>query len=57
MPLINRSLVEFLIDRIEGEDVIIPRTVDGLQPLHAFLFEELLERHERDDRSGQIQDS
>jgi len=35
MPLINKSLVKFLIQNIGDEDVIVPRTVDGLQPLHA----------------------
>ena len=35
MPLINKSLVEFLIDNIKDVDVIVPRTMDGLQPLHA----------------------
>jgi molybdopterin-guanine dinucleotide biosynthesis protein A len=35
MPFINKSLVQYLAKKIEGEDVIVPRTKDGLQPLHA----------------------
>jgi len=35
MPFINRSLVQYLLDNIQGDDVIVPRTRDGLQPLHA----------------------
>jgi len=35
MPFINRSLVQYLLDNIHGDDVIVPRTRDGLQPLHA----------------------
>jgi molybdopterin-guanine dinucleotide biosynthesis protein A len=35
MPFISRSLVQFLIRNIGDEDVIVPRTKDGLQPLHA----------------------
>jgi molybdopterin-guanine dinucleotide biosynthesis protein A len=35
MPFINKSLVEFLMKDIKDEDVIVPRTRDGLQPLHA----------------------
>jgi molybdopterin-guanine dinucleotide biosynthesis protein A len=35
MPFINKSLVQYLIKRIGDEDVIVPRTKDGLQPLHA----------------------
>jgi molybdopterin-guanine dinucleotide biosynthesis protein A len=35
MPFIRKSLVQYLIENIDGEDVIVPRTKDGLQPLHA----------------------
>jgi len=35
MPFIKKSLVQYLIEGIDGEDVIVPRTKDGLQPLHA----------------------
>lgn len=35
MPFIKKSLVQYLINHIEGEDVIVPRGKDGLQPLHA----------------------
>ena len=35
MPFIKKSLVQYLINNIEGEDVIVPRAKDGLQPLHA----------------------
>ncbi len=35
MPFIKRSLVQFLIKNAKDEDAIVPRTSDGLQPLHA----------------------
>jgi len=36
MPFINTSLVRFLFENIAADDdVIVPRTKDGLQPLHA----------------------
>ena len=35
MPFIKKPLVQYIIDNIKGEDVIVPRTQDGLQPLHA----------------------
>jgi molybdopterin-guanine dinucleotide biosynthesis protein A len=35
MPFIKKPLVEYLLEHIKGEDVIVPRTIDGLQPLHA----------------------
>jgi len=35
MPFIKKPLVEFLVKNIGDEDVIVPRTEDGLQPLHA----------------------
>jgi molybdopterin-guanine dinucleotide biosynthesis protein A len=36
MPFLKESLIEFLIDRLEDDDILVPRTEDGLQPLHAF---------------------
>ncbi len=35
MPFMKKSLLQYLIDKIDDEDVIVPRTKDGLQPLHA----------------------
>jgi molybdopterin-guanine dinucleotide biosynthesis protein A len=35
MPFIRKPLVEYLIESLNDEDVIVPRTMDGLQPLHA----------------------
>lgn len=43
MPFIKKSLVQYLINNIaEDEDVIIPRTKDGLQPLHAIYSKKCL---------------
>lgn len=35
MPFLKQSVIEHLITKIPGYDVIVPRTIDGLQPLHA----------------------
>ncbi len=35
MPFIKKSLVEYLINNIQDNDVVVPRTKDGIQPLHA----------------------
>ncbi len=35
MPFINKSVVQYLIENIDDADVVIPRTKDGLEPLHA----------------------
>jgi len=35
MPFIKKPLVKYLIENTEGQDVVVPRTRDGLQPLHA----------------------
>ena len=35
MPFINKSIVHYLIQNLKEYDVIVPRTKDGLQPLHA----------------------
>lgn len=36
MPFLKESLIAFLMGRLQDEDVLVPRTADGLQPLHAF---------------------
>lgn len=43
MPFIKRSLVEFLIRKVNDDDAIVPRTSDGLQPLHAIYSKGCLE--------------
>jgi len=35
MPFLKKSLVEHLIKNIQDNDVVVPRTRDGIQPLHA----------------------
>ena len=34
MPFIRKSLVQYLINNIQDDDVVVPRTKDGFQPLH-----------------------
>jgi molybdopterin-guanine dinucleotide biosynthesis protein A len=36
MPFLKGSVIRYLIKKIEDYDVVVPRTEDGLQPLHAF---------------------
>jgi molybdopterin-guanine dinucleotide biosynthesis protein A len=43
MPFIKKSLVDYLIKNVEDEDVIVPRTKDGLQPLHAIYSKKCLD--------------
>jgi molybdopterin-guanine dinucleotide biosynthesis protein A len=35
MPFVNRAVIEHLTERTGDYDVIVPKTEDGLQPLHA----------------------
>jgi molybdenum cofactor guanylyltransferase len=35
MPFLKGSVIQYLIEKIEDYDVVVPRTKDGLQPLHA----------------------
>jgi molybdopterin-guanine dinucleotide biosynthesis protein A len=43
MPFIRKSLVQYLIENMDDEDVIVPRTKDGLQPLHAIYSKDCLD--------------
>lgn len=35
MPYLKESVIQYLIEEIEDYDAVVPRTRDGLQPLHA----------------------
>jgi molybdopterin-guanine dinucleotide biosynthesis protein A len=35
MPFLKSSLIRYLIEKTKDYDVVVPRTKDGLQPLHA----------------------
>lgn len=34
-PFMNPSLIHYLVEQVDGWDLVIPRTREGLQPLHA----------------------
>jgi len=43
MPFLKESVIEFLIENIDNYDVVVPKTQDGLQPLHAIYSKNCLE--------------
>ena len=43
MPFLKESVIKFLIKNIQNEDAIVPKTKDGLQPLHAIYSKNCLE--------------
>lgn len=43
MPFLKESVIKYLIKNIEDSDVIVPKTKDGLQPLHAIYSKNCLE--------------
>ena len=43
MPFLKESVIKFLIENIDGYDVVVPKTKDGLQPLHAIYSKNCLE--------------
>jgi len=42
MPFLNRSLIEHLIQRAPNFDIVIPKTDEGYQPLHALYSQNCL---------------
>jgi len=58
MPFLNRALIEYLLTRIDQYDAVVPRTSDGLQPLHAIYSKQCLEpiRHLLDLGKTKIMD-
>jgi molybdopterin-guanine dinucleotide biosynthesis protein A len=43
MPFLKESLIQYLIQSVDHHDVLVPRTKDGLQPLHAVYSKNCLE--------------
>ena len=43
MPFLRKSVIEYLISKRSDYDVVVPRTKDGLQPLHAIYSKNCLE--------------
>jgi len=43
MPFIKKSLVQYLIKNVQDDDVVVPRTKDGFQPLHAIYSKNCLD--------------
>jgi molybdopterin-guanine dinucleotide biosynthesis protein A len=42
MPFLNKNLIRHLIDLSPGYDIVIPKTQDGWQPLHAIYSQKCL---------------
>ncbi len=42
MPFLKGSLINFLLNKVEDYDAVVPRTEDGLQPLHALYSKDCL---------------
>jgi len=42
MPFLNKALISHLIDLSPSYDIVIPKTEDGLQPLHAIYSQKCL---------------
>lgn len=43
MPYLNAEVIDYLCQKMEGYDVVVPRTEDGLQPLHAIYSKNCIE--------------
>jgi molybdopterin-guanine dinucleotide biosynthesis protein A len=52
MPFLKESVIQFLLRNIDDFDVVVPRTRDGLQPLHAVYSKNCLEPIKRLIDSG-----
>lgn len=47
MPFLKESVINYLIKNIEDSDVVVPKTKDGLQPLHAIYSKNCLKPIEK----------
>jgi len=35
MPFLNREFIDYMVSKVDNFDIVVPRSRDGLQPLHA----------------------
>ncbi len=54
MPFLNRELISYLINLASKYDIVIPKTEDGLQPLHAIYSQKCLPHMEKLMRQGNL---
>ena len=58
MPFLNAKLIEYMMASAEGYDIVVPKTGNRYEPLHALYHRSLLPRIEKHVRggSGRIQE-
>lgn len=54
MPFLNKELISYLINLVAKYDIVIPKTEDGLQPLHAIYSQKCLPHMEHLLRQGNL---
>ena len=47
MPFLDRTFIRFMTDRARAHDIVVPRSPDGFQPLHAVYSRRLIPVMER----------
>jgi molybdopterin-guanine dinucleotide biosynthesis protein A len=52
MPFLDKELITYLCEKASGHDAVIPRTVRGLEPLHAVYSRNLLQAIEEALENG-----
>lgn len=52
MPFLKEPLIRFFTRQVEGYDAIVPKTLDGLQPLHAIYSKNCLQPIKRIIKMG-----
>jgi molybdopterin-guanine dinucleotide biosynthesis protein A len=54
MPFLKGSVIRYLIEKMEDYDVVVPRTKDGLHPLHAIYSRNCLDAIKKIIEHGQF---
>ncbi|MEN8134905.1 MAG: molybdenum cofactor guanylyltransferase [Thermodesulfobacteriota bacterium] len=52
MPFLDKTLISYLCRLVEGYDVVVPRTAQGLEPLHAVYRRSIVEVIEKNLAGG-----
>ena len=42
MPFLNRNFIEYMVERTDNYDIVVPKLTEGFQPLHAIYSKQCL---------------
>ena len=54
MPFLNKKFIQYMVEQVQGYDIIVPKLSDGFQPLHAIYSKRCLPLIKKHIDSGSL---